>query len=296
VTRNAPSSSAGGENFNQRQRTEVGSDDLSRAVAFDDINRDCLVHILSFLPNKDLDTVAEINQDCRDARSDESLDQTRTGTIVCSENTTFRSLYNAIVAGDWSRVFLGNRKHLRIEGINAWRVADFPLGYTNEALNYVHRQLEGATNRNNGTEAADWLQAVLAGVISADFSVTPNDLDGVDNKEYLPFLFQLLPNLKELDLSHVRVARAVGSVFFDGCPNLTRLTWKGSLGSLFLTGSALMGQANLTELVIDDSRFLVMLFPDHHSREPRDFEVESTNSEWNYHMLIYCHSLERASI
>jgi len=58
-----------------------------------------------------------ISRGFREARSNESLNQTRTGTIVCSGNTSTRSIYNTIITGDWHIAFVGNRTHLKIENI-----------------------------------------------------------------------------------------------------------------------------------------------------------------------------------
>jgi hypothetical protein len=46
-----------------------------------------------------------------------SLNQTRTGTIVCMENTTQKSIHNAFVAQEWNQVFTRNQTHL---GCWAW--------------------------------------------------------------------------------------------------------------------------------------------------------------------------------
>ena len=79
------------------------------AASFDDLNSDCLVNILSCLSNDDMDSVAICSRSCREARANDSLDQTRTGTIVCTENTTLESIRQAFVRQEWNRVFTGNR-------------------------------------------------------------------------------------------------------------------------------------------------------------------------------------------
>lgn len=86
-------------------------------ASFDYLNNDCLVNTLSFLTNDDMNNVAICSRACREARSNESLDQTRTGTIICSANTTVRSICDAIVDGDWSSVFTGNRSNLKIDNV-----------------------------------------------------------------------------------------------------------------------------------------------------------------------------------
>jgi hypothetical protein len=54
---------------------------------------DCLVHILSFLSYETMNIVAVCSKPCKEARSNECLDQTRTGTIALSKTATCRSLH-----------------------------------------------------------------------------------------------------------------------------------------------------------------------------------------------------------
>lgn len=61
----------------------------------------------------------------RDAQSHDSLDQTRAGTIVCTENTTLASICNAYVAHEWRQVFVGNRTSLKVVGLERMRYAGF---------------------------------------------------------------------------------------------------------------------------------------------------------------------------
>lgn len=67
---------------NKRQRVEGIQPPV--AASFDSLNNDCLVHIMSFLSNDDMNTLAVCTRECRQARNSESLDQTRTATIICS--------------------------------------------------------------------------------------------------------------------------------------------------------------------------------------------------------------------
>ena len=82
-----------------------------------DLNSDCLVNILSCLPNDDMDSVAICSKSCREARASDTLDQTRTGTIMCTENTTLESIHGAFVRQGWAEVFTGNRTRLKVVGL-----------------------------------------------------------------------------------------------------------------------------------------------------------------------------------
>ena len=122
-------------------------------ACFDDVNGDCLHLIMTYLHFEDLNSVAQCSRHCRDARGNPELDQTRSGTIVCREGSTVLSIFRAARAGRWGeRVFVGNRTHLRIEGIT---------------------RLTGNVRR--------LVDVLLPGVTSADFSLNAAPTDLSDN-------------------------------------------------------------------------------------------------------------------
>jgi hypothetical protein len=84
---------------------------------FDSLSDDCLLLVLSYLPRDDLNSVAICSKRCREARTNDSLDQTRTGTITCTENTTLGSIIYAFFAQEWTAVFSGNRTRLKVVGL-----------------------------------------------------------------------------------------------------------------------------------------------------------------------------------
>ena len=65
------------------------------ALSLTSLNDNCLVLMLSNLPFQDLNSFAMCNRQCCELRRHESLDQTRSGTIVCGEDSTIRSLFDA---------------------------------------------------------------------------------------------------------------------------------------------------------------------------------------------------------
>lgn len=87
------------------------------AASFDSLNNDCLVLILSHLPNEDMSSVSVCSRACCESRSNEPLDQTRSGTTALTESSTIDSLFDAIIDNEWDNKFTGNMTHLRIEGL-----------------------------------------------------------------------------------------------------------------------------------------------------------------------------------
>lgn len=81
------------------------------------LNDDCLSNMLSHLVSEDLDSVGMCSQRLCNMRHNDPLDQTRTGTIVCTEGNTIRSLLKRIKKEEMEKVFSGNRKRLKLVGI-----------------------------------------------------------------------------------------------------------------------------------------------------------------------------------
>lgn len=88
-------SSKGGEATEEKpaKRPRLGAlkqdSDAAVAVTFDDLNNDCLVNILSFMETEEMNDATLIDSAFRKARNADSLDQTRTATIIVKTKTTF---------------------------------------------------------------------------------------------------------------------------------------------------------------------------------------------------------------
>ena len=98
--------------------------DAAAAVTFDDLNNDCLVHILSFLETDEINDATLINSAFREARNDPSLDQTRTATIIVkTKNMSVLDFFRTIEDKGWTRFFTegSNYKCLKIVGIRGLR-------------------------------------------------------------------------------------------------------------------------------------------------------------------------------
>jgi hypothetical protein len=126
----------------QAKRRKTDKQNSKAESRMDIVSDECLVPILSILPVDDLNTVALCNRRFRDARSSDSLDQTRTGSFILSEGSTALSLFNAVVENNWKDVFAGNRKKLKLVGVEHLRYKtsfSFPAGLVARA------QLPGTT-------------------------------------------------------------------------------------------------------------------------------------------------------
>jgi hypothetical protein len=127
----------------------------------------------------DLNTVALFNRRFRDARSSDSLDQTRTGTFILSEGSTVLSLFHAVIENNWKDVFAGNRKKLKLVGVEHLRgTSSFSL------------------------PAGLVARAQLPGITVFDASFANNErfiILEIDDFN----LFRIFPNLKELDMSNL---------------------------------------------------------------------------------------------
>jgi len=268
VTRKAPEN----EEENASKRRRILQEALGATLAtFDDLNDDCVVKALSFLSFEDMNSFAMCSRRCHEVRSHESLDQTRSGTIiVCSEETSIRSICNAIVTGRWRSVFRGNRTHLKIENIGNIS--------SEEALSEADRDEIRGQARSAG----------LINVTSLDLSGTPESAIEIEEYSLVNDLLRFVPNLEEIDVSYIKVATFELFDFGDLCPNLERIKGDGSENCFHLSGVSLRGLSELTELSLDGAHFL--------STREHIIGYESTSDDENAWLFMHCYSLECLSI
>lgn len=207
-------------------------------ISFDDINGDCLVQILSCLDTEAMNGATLINSRFREARKDPSLDQTRTGTIVCRpmpwQDLSILDVYDAIVSRGYNTVFKGSRTRLKVIGLESLTKAT--------AMADIKR-------RNHSPDVK------LPGITSLDVSFNHDSSSRNVKNAPMKALSLVLPNLTEIDLSYMQATQSVIQAFCKNCPNLNRVTWKGSRSSLFLSGQDFKDARNLTELFMDDTIF-----------------------------------------
>lgn len=258
-----------GERPNKRPRLDDdASDNAPPGPSLDDLNGDCLLHILSYLHFDDLNSIAICSRRYRTARAHESLDQTRTGTIIISEhNRTCASFFNRVTSNGWNEVFQGNQTHLKIDGLE---------------------------NLLRGEERMKELKAL--GVASQFARVTSLKLEarsnGIRYEDIWP-LCHAFPNLRQLNMTSLPLssddAPYICDCFCKCCPNLARLTWNGCRGHHHLFGRSFRSASNLTELFLDDGRFFA---DDNHMSA-----LSGAAHDRNYiFMFRRCQSLTRLSI
>ena len=150
------------------------------ALSLDDINDHCVLEIFNCLSVEELNSVAFfVSKRYYELRNHDSLDQTRTGTIIFTESTTLDSIRNAFVAQGWNQVFTGNRTRLKVVGLGRMPV--------------IPAEVE---------RSADF---VLPKVSCLDMSGTPSPQGGtqeISSRSNVEAFAAMLPNLEELDLSY----------------------------------------------------------------------------------------------
>lgn len=241
-------------------------DDASRdsAPCLYNLNDDCLVRILSYIPSNDLNSFAICGRRCKHARSHESLDQTRSGTILISEGCTVDSLMIAIAENGWNDTFQANPKRTYMEILGMERLQGAARAITRTSPMKIARgQLTGVTCLS--------LKCIDAGIQAQDNAVRRCSV--------------IFPNIKELDLSNLTVEspRIVPTAFIEQCTNLAKLTWNRceqghSLSGLHFTSSS----GSVSDLCLDESCFL-------------SGGMEQSLSDSIY-MFFACTRLERLSI
>ena len=122
--------------------------------------------------------VVFVSKRYHELRNHDSLDQTRTGTIICTEDTTLYSIPHAFVAQEWNQVFTGNCTRLKVVGLD--QVPDIDT---------------------RAPRIADYL---LPNVSCFDISVIPSpqvETQEISSRENVKAFAIMLPNLEEIDLA-----------------------------------------------------------------------------------------------
>lgn len=252
---------------NKRQRTDDARGETpspAAACSLDDVNNDCLRLILSYVSDTDdLNSFAICSKSCRQARADPSLDQTRTGTIVLSDESTFDSLCGAIIRGRWNRYFRENQTKLKIVGLEKLPAVQPSSGRHSNA--YLNR------------------------VTSLQFSC---DRTHPFSTNALCIFCGLLPNLTELDMGDMVTifnSRTLLRAIARYCPKLQRFTWKDCQTPFAPNGYAFASFEHLTELCLDGAQFDVAI-------EIVAGDDDDTADDWEPYLLSFCQHLERVSI
>lgn len=249
-----------------------------------DLNRDILIYLMHFLPFDDLGNFAVVSRQCADARNHFSLDQTRMGSIIIHTGTlrhkqegkwNAEKFLERAYSRKWDNAFQGRRTRLRIVGL----------------------ELVEPSKLSRITRLAKRVQ--LENVTSLDVSFT-SSLDARHRRvknSVVKTLALMLPRLKELDVSYMKVTPSAMTTFAKTCPDLEVFRWTGSDDALDFSGKNFTMCKNLKGLYLDGSRLY------HRFRHSFDtpFLVDEeyvNNFLADHHILLSsCNSrLERVSI
>jgi len=220
----------------KRQKTEV-EDPLGGALQFSELSTDVLGRILQYSNVKDLAEVACVSRKFRQVCKDGSLPQERWGTLTVVTGS-FPNLLTQLKRFEEQGVF-SRFSYLRLRGV--------------PGLGKVKR-----------SEVARYLRRLELSVTRLDISLHPT-ASKKDRKMHacIPkFISAVMPNLKEIDMSHAIVTQSAISDFSKKCPNLERFTWNCCKeATAFVTGQdfrfinarSILHESKIREVFMDDA-------------------------------------------
>jgi hypothetical protein len=223
------------------KRPRANSSEQSR---FGCILKDCRIHVLSFLDENDLSSVAQVNRQFRDDSKHSSLSQSRTAIIECHHNSLellIKKLVQMQTSGKFCRfhkIKLLNPQHVGKPG--KLRISQI-------------RRLVGRVR--------------LTDVTSLDMSIEPCYLaylskNNSEVRACVPkALCLLLPNLRQVNMSNVSVKQSMLSDLARHCKHLESITCRCNM--VYITGYDLRSSVRLEELLMDDSIFFPEAEPFH---------------------------------
>lgn len=198
---------------------------IVRQPSLDDVNDDCLRLILKHLPANDLNSMAMCGRHYRAARSHESLDQARTGTILCSTNTSLTTIYDALVKQGMNQA--RNRSTLKL--VNIENVP--PLVEGTGVGRVIPHICSLAVSFRHPFVRTVWHQTLEA-------------------------IIKMLPNLEEIDFADMICHGFQFCNIERDCRMLKRFSWSGSFGTMRLNGGNFAESSSaVTELYLDDTEF-----------------------------------------
>jgi hypothetical protein len=257
-----------------------------------DVPDKCIIHILEYLLSVDLNLLAICSLKCCEFRNSNSLDQKRTGAIICSHHSSVLWVLRALSSGDWNdELYSGNRTY------------------------FVIKQLENLTTVQNSDEVAEneeMLELQLNCVSYLALSTTDGTTDWTNMIKYpktqpyqgpidvIQSLLIVLPNVAAVEFNGdynempCHLVWSVGHCF----PALKRFSWHylgwGVEGYsnydnlLKLDGEefSVHGHEKIKELYLDHSRFVF-------SRGKSWYNFESNGGDF---LFSRCRALIKLSI
>jgi hypothetical protein len=192
--------------------------------SFESLNNDCLVNILSYLSTDDLNNIITVvNKACNKARDSESLDQTRTAIITCSDLRT-RSTVSSLCAalGNASKTLTTSKfRKLKIVGMEKLENEYCTLAAASPLVNVIALEL-------------------------ASLHPISEEVESTVLPEYvLNRLTSLLPNVAYMTLNGVNFPNPR---FCHEMQNLSEIVWNG--GHLSIRGNV-MGRNRMREITLE---------------------------------------------
>jgi hypothetical protein len=215
----------------------------SKKSLFGCILEDCRIHLLSFLDENDLSSVAQVNRQFRDDSKHSSLSQSRTVIIECHDSVELliAKLLQMQTTGKFSRfqqieVQISNPKHLRNLLLEQIKSLVGNVRLTDVTSLYISTAIKPSLEQD--------LQAKATITAPTTFQSKGNVLKA---------LCLLLPNLRHVNLTNLSVGRAMLDNLSSRCRHLESITSRCNL--VFLRGPK-FSLPLLKELLVDDSLFV----------------------------------------
>jgi hypothetical protein len=225
------------------RKQDVTDKNSAVPTTFSDLNSDCVTVILSFLPSEEMNNVVFCSKHIQAARASHMLDQTRTGTIVCRQDTTLDGFFQTIHQRQWNTTIFNedsNITHLRVENFN-----EMDSHYDETLVSF-------------------WkVRAELPFITQLNMSIDTIDNRILVERNSLYSLLDICPRLEQLDMSNVGIALRNTDVnggeddsfqLVDKCLELKKLVWKhGNYIGLAGLPRERHRSPFLRELILDDS-------------------------------------------
>jgi len=259
----------------------TGANRQQPRATLNDVNDDCNIHIMSYLPTEDLNTLAVCSWHYRELRDDASFDHRRSGTILVSQQTSPDAIAYTITKFGGNDLFTGYRTILRVVGRQPTRAA-FPL---------KEEEMVGPCNlfyhRSYSLQLMEVTSVDLLWYSLGNFS-RQEYIQSLENTVWQ--LATILPNLLEVNVSGVVLTLELVEYFLNNCPYLRRMTC--SVDGLSLDGSD-FNEVGL-ELYLDGSKFVNKGMESRNDRH--EYSDGASFNDAEDYMFIKCPHLERLSV
>lgn len=257
------------ERFRPMAETAVTLWPIQKSITllrFCDLSSDVLIQIFEYLSLDDMDTLGSTCKTLCTIRNHPAIDQTRTGSITFGTGTTnhgdtrsttwdVESLLHELQSRHLDNVFQGTRTRLKLRGLGL---------VTASKMSKV----------TTATRLTTWGRRITSLEVSYQDPVPSGAFhqEKVKNSVMKAFAM-ILPNLRVLDMSYMKVTVTAVDAFSKYCPNLEIFRWKGSDEGLRITGRNLARCRNLKEIDVEGS----VLYCSIYQREttPRHYDPKS---------------------